>query len=226
MSSIIVRLHEIFRQGSSAPARAETADGGLYAIKFKGAGGGEHALVTEFLALAIARALGVRAPAALPLYLPAQFPWQTGTDEFDAMVKRSAGWNLGIALIPDARPAPLADLDDAFLAPLARADQALVNVDRPAGNPNILADAGGAAWAIDFDACLFARRLLNGGAQQPDALPATHFLAGSAHDRAARARVPAETLRDAVAALPDAWLAALGADRGAFTANLEAYCGA
>ena len=44
------------------------------------------------------------------MLLPADFPWQIGTDEFHDTVQRSAGYNLGIAFIDDAADLAAADL--------------------------------------------------------------------------------------------------------------------
>jgi len=78
-------------------------------MKLSGAGPGRRALATEYIALRIARRLGLNVPDALLLQLPHELPWQTGTDEFYEAVQRSAGANLGIALIADAT-----DLDAAI----------------------------------------------------------------------------------------------------------------
>ncbi len=65
-------------------------------MKFSGAGPGARSLLTEYVATALAGRLGLPVPSTRTLYLPPQFPWQIGTDEFDDLVQRSAGWNLGI----------------------------------------------------------------------------------------------------------------------------------
>ena len=57
----------------------------------------------SYLALKLARHLGLTVPDAQVLDLPRDFPWQTGTDEFYEAVQRSAGANLGVAFIADAR---------------------------------------------------------------------------------------------------------------------------
>ena len=80
-------------------------------MKFAGAGPGPFGLLTEFLALGIARAPSARrCRPPEPLWLPQGFPWLAGTDEFDAMLQRSYGWNLGIAFLPDARPVAAAEI--------------------------------------------------------------------------------------------------------------------
>lgn len=218
----VARILEIFRSGSGAPARAETASGEAIILKLRGAGGGERTLLTELIGLRIAAALGLRAPDAFPVWLANDFPWQAGTDEYDDMVRRSGGWNLAIAFIPDAeeiRGPALEALPDDFIRPLTIADMMLANVDRTAKNPNLLRDARGALWAIDFGGCLFLNRLLDGRADRPRTLPPTHFRASAPPP--APIALPAATVEHALADAPDAWFD--GADRAALTARLVDY---
>ena len=134
-------------------------------MKLSGAGPGKRALATEYMALKIARHLGLRVPDAQVLDLPRDFPWQAGTDEFYEAVQRSAGANLGVAFIADAhdlKARDLAGLPEPFVDRLAAIDALLQNVDRTAANPNIMRDAAGVHWAIDFGACLLFDRLARG----------------------------------------------------------------
>lgn len=189
-------------------------------MKFAGAGSGPFGLLTEFLGLRIARALGAPGPEAQPVWLPEGFPWMAGTDEFDAMLQRSTGWNLGIRYIADARPATLAelpDLDPAALDAIARADAVLQNVDRTARNPNLLV-AGGRLHAIDYDACLYLSRALGPPRAVERTLPPGHLLAG-------RETGPVSLPEAAalVAPAPDDWIAAAGTDRHSLAAALDRY---
>ena len=177
----IARLHEVIRTGSSSPAIVETGDGERFVLKLAGAGAGRLGLLTEFLANGIAECVGLRVAPARPLFLPKNFPWQIGTDEFDDLVKRSDGWNLGIAFLPDAVPLgadELAELPADFLGPLMLADRLLQNVDRTAKNPNLLRSPQG-LFAIDFGSCLFLNRIAARRTSFPFALPPNHFLAGT-----------------------------------------------
>src|SRR5207244_1712574 len=100
----------------------------------------------------------LRVPAAVPLYLPPGFPWQVGADDYDGMVQRSFGWNLGIAYLAGARdldPTELGRMDVGFTARLAAVDRLLQNMDRTRDHPNLLRDASGLVWAIDHDTCAF-----------------------------------------------------------------------
>lgn len=193
-------------------------------LKFAGAGSGRFGLLTELVALRIARALGAPVPEARPVWLRADFPWQAGTDEFDAMLQRSPGWNLAIAYLPDARPVAAADLpglDPAALDAIARADAVVQNVDRTAKNPNLLL-AGGRLRAIDYDACLYLSRALGPPRAPVLTLPPGHLLAG----RAPAGPLPPLHAAALVAPAPDDWIAAAGTDRPGLAAALGRYLAA
>ena len=229
----IARVLQVLKGGSSSPALVETGDGSVYVAKLAGSGAGPHGLFTEYIGSAAAGALGVPVPPAHPLFLPTGLPWQIGTDEFDELIQRSAGWNLGVAYLPEARPLQASELDGLpadFLARLASADRLLQNVDRSAGNPNLLADPAG-IWAIDFGSCLFVNRIASRIDQFSFDLPANHFLAGTSANT--QPALGALELQMAVAAVasrvktcPDDWLRALPFGREAFAERFAAYAGA
>lgn len=214
---VVSRVLEVLPNASTSPAVVETADGTRRVMKFSGAGPGPFGLLTELVALGIARALGAPVPRAEPIFLPDGLPWLVGTDEFDSMLQRSSGWNLGIAFIPDARPATAADLAAADVDAIARADALLANVDRTAKNPNLLV-AAGRLWAIDYDACLYLSRALAGRAASAT-LPAGHILAG----REPPGPLPPLDLDAIVAPAPDDWIAAAGTDRAGLVAALKSF---
>jgi hypothetical protein len=142
-----------------------------------------------------------------------------GTDEFDAMLQRSWGWNLAVAFVPGARPAQPADLvPSPALAAIAQADCFLQNMDRTARNPNLLVAADGIV-AIDYDACLYLSRALGPPRPPATALPPEHLLAGlPLPDPPA----PPLDMRALVRPAPPAWLDSAGVDRGTLAARLAA----
>ena len=105
---IVARIVEILR-GSTSPAVVETEDGARWVMKFTGAGRGPRGLLTEFIATDLARQCGVPVVEAAVLTLPEGFPWQIGTDEFDGIVQRSVGANLGLRYLEGGRMATMAD---------------------------------------------------------------------------------------------------------------------
>jgi hypothetical protein len=82
MIETVSAIHRVLARGSSFPSVVETTAGTLRLMKLSGAGPGRRALATEYIALRIARRLGLEVPDALLLQLPRELPWQTGTDEF------------------------------------------------------------------------------------------------------------------------------------------------
>jgi hypothetical protein len=228
----VVRIRRVLTLGSSFPSLVETASGDQWVMKLSGTGPGRRALTTEYLALKMARQLGLKVPEASLLDLPLDLPWEVGTDEFYEAVQRSTGLNLGIAFVADAvdlKAADLTSLPGDFLERLGAVDALLQNVDRTAANPNIIRDAPGVPWAIDFGACLLIDRLARGMIQPRLDPPPGHFLAGS-NDAAisARALEMASTidhglLADAIHALPAVWLADLTLTHAALLCALRNY---
>ncbi len=216
-SDTIARVLAVLPDASTSPALAESGDGRRWALKFSGAGPGPFGLLTEYIALATARAFGAPVPEARPLWLPAGFPWMAGTDEFDSMLQRSSGWNLGIAWVEGARPATAGDIDAApGLAAIARSDCFLQNVDRTPRNPNLLV-AGGRLVAIDYDACLYLSRAIGPPRPPSTALPPGHILA---RRPLPRAPVPTVDFRAVVATAPAAWVETAGFAREALADRL------
>ncbi len=229
MAESVAVIHRVLASGSSFPSVVETGTGRQYVLKLSGAGSGRRALATEYLALKIAGHFGLTVPDALVIDLPRDFPWQTGTDEFYEAVQRSAGPNLGVALIADAHDVKandLAELPAPFTQRLGAVDALLQNVDRTAANPNIMRDAAGVHWAIDFGACLLFDRLARGALEPRPDLPSNHFLAGEGRIASARSVVEVidkTDLQAIIQALPGAWLEDLGLPRSALRQRLAAY---
>lgn len=230
MPETVAVIHRVLSSGSSFPSVVESSTGRLYVLKLSGAGPGRRALATEYLALKIAGHLGLTVPGAHVTYLPRDFPWQTGTDEFYEAVQRSAGANLGVAFIADAhdlKARDLAALPAPFIQRLGAIDALLHNVDRTAANPNIIRDAAGVHWAIDFGACLLFDRLARGANAPSLDIPPNHFLAGaeglSYRVREAAQSIDGPFLGEIIQALPEAWLEDLGLARSALHHRMAAY---
>jgi hypothetical protein len=220
MTETVTAFDRVLARGSSFPSIAETTAGRQCVLKLAGAGPGKRALAMELVALRLARHLGLRVPEATVVQLPPDLPWQAGTDEFYEAVQRSAGDNLGIALIDRASDVAASELEALprdFLQKLAAIDALLQNMDRTRANPNILRDPAGLHWAIDFGACLLLDRLARGALEPRLELPANHFLASNgAYPQAARPAalcIEAEHVRAALKLVPEPWLADVGLAR-------------
>ena len=165
MTETVAAFRRVLARRQQLSLAVETTSGRLLVMKLSGAGQGSRGLATELIAGKLAGLAGLNVPRARPLLLPDGLPWQVGTDEFYEAVQRSVGWNLGVEFIPDAidlDAADLATLPPEFLSRLAAVDALLQNVDRTTANLNVLRDAAGTPWAIDFGACLLIDRLARG----------------------------------------------------------------
>lgn len=220
----VVEVLQIFSQASTRPCLVRTADGQLHVMKLGGAGPGPRGLLIEFLGLRFARLLGAPVPQATPILLPKGFPWMVGTDEFDEMIQRSFGWNLGVGYVPDAELAANETLqaDAAELAATGEADRFLHNVDRTAKNPNLLRDAQQRLWAIDFDACLFFDRAVSGRIPDRFPLPRGHLLA-DVEERPPLVRLDPEACRAWLSEAPADWLATTGRSPENLARGLAGY---
>jgi hypothetical protein len=230
MTESVAAFHRVLARGSSFPSLVETSSGRLAVLKLSGAGQGARGLATELIAGNVAGLAGLNVPRSQPLLLPDGLPWQVGTDEFYEAVQRSVGWNLGVEFIPDAADLEAADLPSLppdFLGRLSAVDALLQNVDRTAANLNVLRDAAGMAWAIDFGACLLIDRLARGAVEPRLHLPANHVLAGHAplakSPQAIAAGIDEGQLDGVVAEVPQAWLGELGIPRHVLAGRLQEY---
>ena len=127
------------------PPLVETADGARRVMKFAGAGPGPFGLLTEFLALGIARALGAPVPAAEPIFLPRGLPLagrhRRVRRDAPAQQRLEPRHRLARRRPPGHRRRPRAPPPADALDAIARADALLQNVDRTARNPNLLVAA-------------------------------------------------------------------------------------
>ena len=214
----VLRIERILEGGSGTPALALCDDGIRRVVKLSGAGGGPVALLTELLALRVSERFGAPVPGACPVVVPEGLPWTAGTDEFDAVLLRSAGHALGIEWADGAREMTA---DEALALPpatrraIAGADARLANVDRTRANPNILRCTNGTPLAIDYDACLFLSRAV-AGRPRGTGLPPGHLFSGIPPMPEPRLDWPAM-----LADLPDAWIAPTGLGRAALADALR-----
>jgi hypothetical protein len=224
-ANTISALTHVYTKASTSPAKARTRDGASWVVKLRGAGPGLIGLLTEFVALRAAKGMGLDVPETRPVYVPPDFPWMLGTDEFDGIVQRSSGWNLGVTFIELAVPAApdevLVNCDHIVLERVAQVDRALANTDRSARNTNILS-TDAAFIAIDFDACLFLRRAARGMVPDAFALWPDHLLLGLSCTLPPPT-LPADVLIDAIGEAPAEWIEAAGLSRPALTSGLVAY---
>lgn len=213
--------------GSSFPTTVETTDGATGILKMRGSGNGEHSLAAEFLVNRIATRCGWPVPDVFPVSIPEHFPWEFGTDEFDDIVRRSFGVNLGIELVPGAvalSAAELRDLPLETLQSMARLDALFCNHDRTVHSSNALRDANGKVWFVDHGSSLV---LLRSSVTAPFALASNHVLKAD-EGRYLTGPLPEGLLAaatDAVAELPAQWLEVLGFTREDVLERIRARLG-
>jgi hypothetical protein len=184
-------------------------------LKFRGAGQGPRALVAETLCAGLATALGLPVPEIVLLDLDGELARTEGDPEIQALIRASAGVNLGMDYLPGAvNFDPVAEQPDALLASrIVWFDAFTSNVDRTARNPNMLVWHG-ALHLIDHGAALYFHHGWDGSAAQagrPFAQVRDHVLLRWASrlaeiDAQMATRLPVEVVREVVARVPDLWL--------------------
>src|SRR5690606_3444407 len=153
------RYLQPLREGGSLPAVVETEDGGLYVMKFRGAGQGARALVAEIIFGLIACEAGFVVPELATVQLTADFGRAERDPEIQDLLRASEGLNFGIQYLDGAlnfSPAAAGHLvTDEFASRLVWLDALLTNPDRTHRNPNLLVWQGD-VWLIDHGAALYA----------------------------------------------------------------------
>jgi HipA-like protein len=147
------------REGGSLPAVVDTEDGGLFVVKFRGAGQGAKVLVAELIVGMIAQRLELPVPALALVDVSERFGRSEPDPEIQELLRRSHGTNVGARYLEgafnfDGRAA--GDLVDAELAArIVWLDAFTTNPDRTANNPNLLI-WNRRPWLIDHGAALYA----------------------------------------------------------------------
>ena len=205
-----------FREGGSLPGLVEADDDGLYVVKFRGAGQGPKALVAEWLAGEIGRALGLLVPELVSVDLPAVIANSEPHEEIHDLLIASIGLNIGVDFLPGSmtfNPAADGPVDPDWAADVVWFDALTTNPDRSDRNPNLLVWHG-RTWLIDHGASLYIHHTWREPAEharRPFERIRDHVLlpaAGSiaAADERLAPGVSAELIEGLVAQVPDEWL--------------------
>lgn len=205
-----------FREGGSMPGLVEADDDGLYVVKFRGSGQGPRALVAEWLAGEIGRALGLLVPDIVEVELAAEIADSEPHEEIHDLLIASVGRNIGLDFLPGSltfNPAADAVPDPDWAANVVWFDALVTNPDRSARNPNMLVWHG-RVWLIDHGAALYIHHTWREPAKharRPFDRIGDHVLLPSAGSiAAADERLAPLVTRDLLVALtdalPDDWL--------------------
>lgn len=207
------------REGGSLPGLVEADDDGLYVVKFRGAGQGPRALVAEWIAGELGRAIGLSVPDLVGIEVDGSLGDAEPDGEIHDLVRASDGLNLGMDFLPGAlgfNPAVATastTLDPMVAADAVWLDALVTNPDRTVRNPNLLLWHG-RLWLIDHGAALYIHhtwRDPDEHARRPFEQIRDHVLlpfAGPIEDADRRhaSRIDEALLTDLVDAVPDAWL--------------------
>ncbi len=168
------------REGGSLPGLIEANDGGLYVVKFRGAGQGPKVLVAELVCGELARLLGLPVPEIVFIEVDPALGRNEPDGEIHDLVSASGGLNLGMAFLPGALafdPLSVQKVASGLASAIVWFDAFTMNVDRTPRNPNLILHQR-QLWLIDHGAAL--------------------YVAHSWDDRAARARSRFAVIKDHV----------------------------
>jgi len=213
-----IRYVAPLREGGSLPGIVEADDLGTYVCKFRGAGQGLPVLVAEVIVSELARALGLRTPRLVGLQLDEPIARYEADEEVQDLLRSSLGLNLGVDFLPGSFGFdPTVPLAAGEAARILWLDAFVANVDRSWRNPNLLVWHGD-VWLIDHGASLYFHHAWAAGPTDParfavqpydvtDHVLAAHTGAVPGVDAAMAGLLTDEVISEAVAAVPDEWLA-------------------
>lgn len=137
----VTRYVTPLREGGSLPAIVEAEDEGTYVLKFRGAGQGLKALIAELIAGEVGRALGLPVPEIVFLELDGSLARSEPHAEIQALIKGSAGLNLGLDYLPGSVAFSVLDIprvEPLLASRIVWFDAYMSNVDRTVRNTNML----------------------------------------------------------------------------------------
>jgi len=144
------------REGGSLPGLVEADDDGLYVVKFKGAGQGPGALVSEVIAGELGRALNLPVPELVVIGISPELGHAEPDPEIQELIEASPGINLGMDFLPGSLPFTVPDesIHPSFAADVVWFDALVTNIDRTPRNPNLITWHR-KTWLIDHGAAFF-----------------------------------------------------------------------
>jgi len=203
------------REGGSLPALAEADDGFKYVVKFRGAGHGTKALISELIGGLVAKKLGFNIPELVFVYLDEAFGRTEGDEEIQDLLQGSQGLNIGLHFLSGALTFdPVTTTIDSYTASkIVWMDAFLTNVDRTVRNTNMLIWHK-ELWLIDQGATLYFHHSWDNWqkyALSPFSQIKDHVLLPFAEnleqaDEESKSILKNEIIKEVVDLIPDDWL--------------------
>jgi len=210
------RYLQPLREGGSLPAVVDTDGGGLFVVKFRGAGQGPKVLIAELIVGLLAKAVGLPAPDLAVVEILPAFGRSEPDPEIQEILGKSHGVNVGLRYLDGAFNFDASAAGELVSPQLATRlvwfDAFVTNPDRTHRNPNLLIWQKG-AWLIDHGAALYAHHdwpsVDEARMASPFPLIKAHVLLEHSDDLAAvdaemRQRLTAEVIDAILAKVPDA----------------------
>lgn len=213
----VTRYVTPLREGGSLPAIADADDGFKYVIKFRGAGHGVKALISEFIGGEVSRAAGLKVPEQVFARLDEAFGRTEADEEIQDLLRGSHGLNLGLHYLSGAInfDPVVTQVDPETASKIVWTDAFLTNIDRTFRNTNMLIWHK-ELWLIDHGASLYFHHSWGDwekAAKSPFAYVKDHVLLPrttpetlDTAERQMKSRLTESILRDIVRALPEDWL--------------------
>lgn len=211
----VTRYVTPLREGGSMPAIAEADDGFLYVLKFRGAGQGHKALISEIIGGELARILGLKVPELVFAKLDEAFGRTEPDEEIQDLLKASVGLNLALHYLSGAitYDPTVAKIDPLLASKIVWLDCLLTNMDRTARNTNMLFWHK-ELWLIDHGASLYFHHSWQNWEEQakrPFVLVKDHVLLPQASmleevDAELSAMLKPELITAVLNLIPDEWL--------------------
>ena len=209
------RYVQPLREGGSLPAVVDTEAGGMWVVKFRGAGQGAKVLVAELIVGGLALRLGLPTPDLALVDVSSRFGRSEPDPEIQELLRRSHGTNVGMRYLEGAfnfDPSAAGELISPELAAMTVwLDAFTTNPDRTHRNPNLMIWQR-RPWLIDHGAALYAHHdwgsVDDARTRSPFPLIRSHVLLPVAGDLAVADatgadRLSGDAIADVVATVPD-----------------------
>jgi hypothetical protein len=208
------------REGGSLPAVVDTDGGGMYVVKFRGAGQGVKALIAELVVGQLALAAGLPTPEPALIEIPEQFGRSEPDPEIQDLLRASHGVNFGARYLDGAfnfdGNAAFDLISPDLAARIVWFDAFVSNPDRTHRNPNLMV-CGRKPFLIDHGAAIYAQHdwpsVDEARTRAPFQMIEKHVLLERAGripeiDEEMSRLLGPESIRAAVETIPDVWLSA------------------